>query len=82
MPEISRFLGIVIFMYFDDHAPPHFHVKYNEFRASMDIASMNIIVGNLPARVRSLVEEWAELHREELAEMWHTADFHKVEPLI
>lgn len=59
MPEISRFLGIIISMYFDEHNPPHFHVQYNEYRASMDIKNLNITVGLLPAKVRGLVEEWA-----------------------
>jgi hypothetical protein len=49
MPEISRFLGIVISMYFDDHNPPHFHVRYNDFRAVMDIRSINVLHGALPA---------------------------------
>lgn len=82
MPEICRFLGIVITMYFDDHNPPHFHIRYNEYRAVMDIAMLNIIAGTLPARVRGLVEEWAELHREELTRMWETKEFHKVTPLV
>ena len=82
MPEISRFLGIVISMYFDEHNPPHFHVAYNEHRASMDIRTLNIITGNLPARVRGLVEEWAEMHRGELVQMWGSKDFHRVEPLV
>ena len=55
MPEITRFLGIVITMYFDEHDPPHFHVRYNEYRASVDIRTLNIIVGALPAKVRGLV---------------------------
>ena len=55
MPEISRFLGIVISMYFDEHNPPHFHVRYNEYRASVDINTLNIIAGSLPAKVRGLV---------------------------
>jgi len=82
MPEICRFLGIVITMYFDEHNPPHFHVRYNDHRASMEIKTLNVVVGYLPARVRGLVEEWAELHRDELLEMWESQDFHKVEPLV
>ena len=82
MPEISRFLGIIISMYFDEHNPPHFHVQYNEYRASMDIKSLNISVGSLPAKVRGLVEEWAELHRDELLVMWETKEFHRVQPLV
>ncbi|NTV05346.1 MAG: DUF4160 domain-containing protein [Chlorobiaceae bacterium] len=82
MPEISRFLGIIISMYFDEHNPPHFHVQYNEYRASMDIRNLNITAGSIPAKVRGLVEEWAELHRDELLMMWETKDFHRIEPLV
>ncbi|MFH1076042.1 MAG: DUF4160 domain-containing protein [Pseudomonadota bacterium] len=82
MPEISRFLGIVISMYFDEHNPPHFHVQYNDYRASMDINNLNIIAGSLPARVRGLVEEWAELHRNELLSMWIRKEFHRIQPLV
>ncbi len=82
MPEISRFLGIIISMYFDDHNPPHFHVQYNEYRASIDIKNLNIADGSLPAKVRGLVEEWAELHRDELLIMWETKDFHHIQPLV
>jgi len=82
MPEIARFLGIVISMYFDEHNPPHFHVSYNEHRAVMDIATLNITAGSVPARVRGLVEEWAELHRKELLGMWNSKDFHRIQPLV
>jgi len=82
MPEICRFLGIVITMYFDEHNPPHFHVRYNEFRASIEIESLNVMTGRLPARVRGLVEEWAELHRRELLAMWASQEFHKLDPLV
>jgi len=82
MPEICRFLGIVITMYFDEHNPPHFHVRYNEFRASIEIESLNVMTGRLPARVRGLVEEWAELHRRELLAMWVSQEFRKLDPLV
>jgi hypothetical protein len=82
MPEICRFLGIVITMYFDEHNPPHFHVRYNEYRASMEILTLNVLSGSIPAKVRGLVEEWAELHRQELLEMWESQDFHKIDPLV
>lgn len=82
MPEISRFLGIVITMYFDDHEPPHFHVRYNEYRALVAISSLNVIEGQLPARVRSLVTEWAELHQDELQDIWITNQFRKIAPLV
>ena len=82
MPEISRFLGIVIAMYFDEHNPPHFHVIYNEYRAVMEIHSLNLSKGTLPARVRGLVEEWAELNRDDLLSMWETKEFHHIKPLV
>ena len=82
MPEITRFLGIIISMYFEEHNPPHFHVKYNEHRASMSIKDLNITEGRLPAKVRGLVEEWAELYQDELLNMWETKDFHHIKPLV
>ena len=82
MPEICRFLGIVITMYFDEHNPPHFHVRYNEYRASLEIQTLNVMAGAIPARVRGLVEEWAELHQQELLKMWESQDFHKLDPLV
>jgi hypothetical protein len=82
MPEISRFLGIIIYMYFSEHNPPHFHIKYNDYKAVMDIYNLNILEGKLPAKVRGLVEEWAEIHKDELLEIWNTKDFHKIEPLV
>jgi len=82
MPEISRFLGMIITMYFDEHNPPYFHVRCNEFRTSIEISTLNIIEGSLPAKVRGLVEEWAELHQDELLTMWDTKEFHPIEPLV
>ena len=57
MPEISRFFGIIIFMYFDEHNPPHFHVKYNEARAVLSISDLRVMEGKLPRRALSLVLE-------------------------
>ena len=82
MPEICRFLGIVISMYFDEHNPPHFHVSYNEYKAVIAIQTLNTVDGCLPARVRGIVEEWAEIHQAELLKMWNSQDFHKLEPLV
>lgn len=82
MPEICRFLGIVITMYFDEHNPPHFHVRYNDYRASMAIEDLNVIAGSLPAKVRGLVQEWAENHRDELMHIWQTSEFSKIDPLV
>jgi hypothetical protein len=86
MPEISRFLGIVIAMYFKEHAPPHFHAKYGAQRAALSIDDLRLIEGKLPPRVMSLVLEWAFQHREELLENWRRAErkeeLRKIEPLV
>lgn len=85
MPSISRFLGIIIAMYYKEHNPPYFHVKYNEYKAIFSIENLNILEGNLPKRVLSLVLEWAFMHREELLENWNLAEANKplksIEPL-
>ncbi|HEX9840775.1 MAG TPA: DUF4160 domain-containing protein [Anaerolineales bacterium] len=70
MPEISRFFGIIITMYFSDHQPPHFHVRYGDFKAQISIDSISILRGNLPPRVFGLVAEWALVHRDELQDNW------------
>lgn len=66
MPEMSRFLGIVIYMYFNEHNPPHFHAEYNEFKAAISIQTLGVTEGKLPSKVLSLVVEWAQEHQEEL----------------
>jgi hypothetical protein len=68
MPRISEFYGIAIYMYFRNHAPPHFHAIYGEFEAEVDIATSAIVEGRLPNRARSLVVDWATIHRDELQE--------------
>ncbi len=70
MPTISAFYGILIQMYFRDHAPPHFHVKYGEHKAVIDIQALMLLEGHLPRRALNLVLDWAELHREELLADW------------
>ena len=66
MPEICRFYGIVITMYWNDHNPPHFHAIYGEFKATIDIRSLSISEGSLPRRASQLVLDWPELHQQEL----------------
>ena len=66
MPTISAFYGILIRMYFNDHAPPHFHARYGEFEATVAIETLEIVEGELPSRALILVREWAMMHREEL----------------
>jgi hypothetical protein len=66
MPELSRFYGIVIQMYFGDHSPPHFHATYGSNKATVDIEMLAFIRGKLPPRASGLVIEWATLHQDEL----------------
>jgi hypothetical protein len=73
MPEVSRFLGIVISLYYNDHPPPHFHVRYGELKAIIDIESLTILYGELTPRVLGLVVEWAALHKAELLTDWELA---------
>ncbi|HEY2955502.1 MAG TPA: DUF4160 domain-containing protein [Candidatus Eisenbacteria bacterium] len=73
MPEVSRFFGIVISMYFDDHWPPHFHARYGESDAVIAIESLGTLRGALPGRARDLVVEWATEHRDELMANWARA---------
>ena len=86
MPELSRFLGIIIAMYFKDHNPPHFHVLYNEYDAEIEIKTLAILEGELPPRVLGLALEWAGLHKEELLDDWNlmqtTGKFNKIQPLV
>ena len=73
MPEICRFYGIVIKIYFADHAPPHFHAEYGSDEALLHIETLAIIEGTLPSRAIGLVKEWASLHRDELRVAWEKA---------
>lgn len=85
MPEVSRFFGIVIAMFYDDHSPPHFHVRYGRERAAVEIRSLALLRGRLSPRVRGMVTEWASLHTQELLEDWELARFgaplKRIEPL-
>ena len=85
MPTISTFYGILIRMFFNNHAPPHFHARYGEFEATIDIGALTVLQGQLPRRALNLVQEWAMIHREELLEDWRlcreTTPPRKVEPL-
>ncbi|MBI4789663.1 MAG: DUF4160 domain-containing protein [Chloroflexi bacterium] len=85
MPEISGFFGLIISMFYDDHLPPHFHVKYAEHRAKIAIETLEVIEGKLPRRALAMALEWAALHRPELREDWERAQTglkpHRIEPL-
>ena len=73
MPRISTYYGIAIYMYFRDHAPPHFHAIYGEHEAVIDIETAKVIDGSLPRRALKLVVEWTKAHREELEDDWRRA---------
>jgi hypothetical protein len=73
MPEISRFYGIVIQIYFGDHLPPHFHARYGGSSAKIEIGSLAVIDGKLPVRALGLVTEWAALHQQELRDAFDRA---------
>ncbi len=81
MPELSRFLGIVISIYYRDHGPPHFHAVYGEQQATIEIESGQMH-GSLPARVSAHVEEWLLLHRDELLHTWSLARQQLPQPKI
>lgn len=76
MPEISRFLGIIVAMFYNDHAPPHFHARYNEHKIEIAIDSLNILAGSFPPKALGLLMEWAASHQDELMEDWELARRH------
>lgn len=81
MPEISRFYGIVAYMFFNDHNPPYFKVKYSEFEANVLIDNGSIMNGDLSISKLKQVQALAEIHKEELMDMWLSKQFHKVNSL-
>jgi hypothetical protein len=85
MPEISRFYGIVIAMFWDDHNPPHFHAVYGPHKAAIEIGSLRVLDGKLPPRVLGLVVEWASQHYDELTSNWeearHNRPLNNIDPL-
>ena len=85
MPEVSRFFGIVIYIYYNEHQPPHFHATYNEYEALVSIETLAIIAGYLPPKATGLVMEWATIHHDDLIKVWqqaiNRAPLDKIEPL-
>lgn len=77
MPLISSFFGILIYMYYNDHNPPHFHVKYGEFMGVISIENFGLLEGNLPPKTLGMVVEWASIHKNELLNNWNLAKSHK-----
>jgi len=86
MPEVSRFLGIIITFNYEEHNPPHFHARYGEYEGLFLINELMMSEGNLPKKVKNLVLEWADEHRVELMEDWNLArseqPLKKIEPLV
>jgi len=85
MPTISEFFGILILMYYNDHAPPHFHARYRENEALLRIDPLGVLKGYLPPKALGLVIEWAMIHQQELMKDWKLAEslqkLEKIEPL-
>jgi hypothetical protein len=85
MPEISRFFGIVIKMYYREHAPPHFHAEYGEYECEISLKDLSVLVGKFPPRALGMVMEWAAMHQSELLAVWDEARefkaLSKIEPL-
>lgn len=85
MPELSRFFGIVIRMFYSDHEPAHFHAIYGEYEALIEVDTLSMFRGSLPRRALALILEWAALHRTELREDWRRArngeTLNEIEPL-
>ena len=84
MPEISRFYGIIIRMFFDDHNPPHFHISYQNYDATINIEN-GTVKGEMPRRALKLVFDWLDLYKEELKDNWNsikeTGKYNKIQPL-
>jgi len=85
MPEISRFLGVVIKMFYHDHAPPHFHAEYQNFKATFSIRTGLMIDGKFPSKQSAYVTAWALMHEKELMQNWKALvkgkEASKVKPL-
>lgn len=85
MPEISRFFGIVVMMFYNDHAPPHFHADYGDEEWEIGIEPVRILKSGSNRRVRAMLLEWAVLHQDELREDWRRCRQHQapnpIEPL-
>lgn len=84
MPEISRFYGIVIKMFFKpkEHEPSHIHALYGEYVGEFNIQTMEMIEGDLPQKAQALVREWMSLHQQQLQSMWNEQKIEKLPPLL
>jgi len=84
MPTIARFYGMSIKMYFQqaEHNPPHFHVVYGEYAGEIDIRTGEELKGDLPNKALKMAQEWAEINKEKLLEIWETQKFIELPPLV
>lgn len=84
MPSLSMFFGIIIYMYAEDHNPPHFHAIYQDYEAQFDLNG-ELLVGEMPRKQMRLIAAWVELHKDELLANWDLANsgqpLYKIEPL-
>jgi len=85
VPELARFYGIIVAMFYDEHNPPHFHARYGKAGVVIEIKSLRILEGQIPPRALGLVMEWAAQHQEELLSNWELVMNNippkKIEPL-
>lgn len=84
MPEICRFYGIIIKMYFrkSEHNPPHFHALYGEYMSEFAIQTGEMLAGDLPDKAVTMVQEWAAMHKDELMKIWESQSFEPILPLL
>ncbi len=84
MPEITRFYGIIIKMFFKpkEHEPSHIHALYGEYMGEFNLLTMEMIQGDLPPKAQELVLEWLKKHQSELQEMWDSQVIRKLPPLL
>ena len=85
MPEISRFFGIIVAIFYDDHNLPHFHARYGNQKVAVEIDTLKVLYGEISPRALGLIVEWAALHQTELLNNWKLAEANKplkkIEPL-
>lgn len=83
MPVIARFFGMVVKMFFlgKEHGVAHIHVIYGEYAGVIDVATGEMLEGDLPQRALGMVSEWVSMHRAELMEMWNTQNIRALPPL-
>jgi hypothetical protein len=82
MPELSRFYGIIVRVFYDDHPPAHFHAVHQGEQAQIDIDTLEVVKGHMRRRALAMVLEWASLHREELRRAWNLASQNQEPPRI